>query len=82
MTTIREAADRWTTEGIGFVRAIVVRIAGPAAFEVGSTLLAAEDGRIAGSVSPGCVDGAVAEAVQPPRRGRGRSLPCRSSRRS
>jgi len=69
MTTIREAADRWTAEGVGFGRAIVVRIAGPAAFEVGSTLLAADDGRIAGSVSPGCVDGAVAEAVQAARRG-------------
>jgi len=69
MTTIREAANRWTTEGIGFGRAIVVRIAGPAAFEVGSTLLAADDGRIAGSVSPGCLDGAVAEAVLAARRG-------------
>lgn len=69
MTTIRETADRWTAEGVGFGRAVVARIAGPAAFEVGSTLLAADDGRIAGSVSPGCLDGAVAEAVLAARRG-------------
>jgi len=63
MTTIRETAERWTAEAIGFGRATVIRVVGPAAFEVGSALLAADDGRIAGSVSPGCIDGAVAEAV-------------------
>lgn len=69
MTSILETASRWTAEGTGYGRAIVVRVAGPVAFEAGAVLLAADDGRIAGSVSPGCVDGPVAEAVLAARRG-------------
>ena len=52
MTTPWDAASRWTADGIGYGRAVVVRVVGPAAFEAGAVLLAADDGRIAGSVSP------------------------------
>lgn len=59
---------------IGFGRATVIRLTGPAAFEVGSVLFAADNGRIAGSVSPGCIDGAVAEAVLAARHGNYREV--------
>jgi xanthine dehydrogenase accessory factor len=65
---------RWRAEGVGFGRATLVRSVGSAPFEVGSTLLAADDGRLAGSVSAGCVEGAAAEAVQAARRGGYREL--------
>jgi len=81
MTTTLEAASRWTADGIGYGRAVVVRVVGPAAFEAGAVLLAADDGRIAGSVSPGCVDGAVAEAVVAARSAMGSSVGCRLARR-
>ncbi len=55
-------------------RAIVVRTIGSSPFEVGSTLLVAEDGRMAGSVSAGCIDGAAIEAVLAARRGHYREV--------
>ena len=55
-------------------RAVLVRSGGSAPFQVGSTLLVADDGRIAGSVSAGCVEGAAVEAVEGARRGRYREL--------
>jgi xanthine dehydrogenase accessory factor len=64
--------ERWRAEGVGFGRAVVVRVEGSAPRPVGSTLLVADDGRIAGSVSGGCVEGAAAEEVLRARRG-GRS---------
>jgi xanthine dehydrogenase accessory factor len=53
----------WRAEGAGFGRAVVVRAFGSAPRFEGSTLLAADDGRIAGSVSGGCVEGAAAEEI-------------------
>ena len=65
----------WLGERLGVGRAIVVRTIGSSPFEVGSTLLVAEDGRMAGSVSAGCVDeAAVIEAVLAARRGRYREI--------
>ena len=60
--------DQWRSEGVGFGRAVVVRTFGSAPRQVGSVLLASDDGRIAGSVSGGCVEGAVVEEIEKARR--------------
>ncbi len=44
-------------------RAVVTRVWGSAPRVEGSTMLATRDGRMAGSVSGGCVEGAVVEAI-------------------
>lgn len=69
MTDVLATAARWRAEGAGFGRATLVAAIGSAPFEVGSMLLAADDGRLAGSVSAGCVEGAAAEAILAARRG-------------
>lgn len=74
MKDVLEAGARWLSEGVGFGRATLVRAVGSAPFEVGSTLLASDDGRLAGSVSAGCVEGAAADAILAARRGRYREL--------
>lgn len=60
--------DQWRAEGVGFGRAVVVRTIGSAPRQVGSVLLASDDGRMAGSVSGGCVEGAVVEEIGRARR--------------
>jgi xanthine dehydrogenase accessory factor len=60
--------DAWRAEGVGAGRAVVIRTYGSAPRQEGSVLLVADDGRIAGSVSGGCVEGAAAEAVLDARR--------------
>src|SRR5205085_5345109 len=45
-------------------RAVVVRTFGSAPRPEGAVLLATADGRIAGSVSGGCVEGAAAEEIE------------------
>ncbi len=69
MTDVLETGAQWRAGGIGFGRATLVASVGSAPFEVGSTLLASDDGRLAGSVSAGCIEGAAAEAVLASRRG-------------
>jgi xanthine dehydrogenase accessory factor len=56
--------DQWRAEGLDVGRAVVVRTYGSAPRLEGAALLVAEDGRLIGSVSGGCVEGAAAEAVQ------------------
>ena len=58
----------WRAEGIGMGRAVVVRTFGSAPRPEGAVLLRADDGRIAGSVSGGCVEGAAAEEIERARR--------------
>ncbi len=53
----------WRAAGVDVGRAVVVRTFGSAPRQAGAVLLAAADGRIAGSVSGGCVEGAVAEEI-------------------
>ena len=53
----------WTAEGAGLGRAVVVRTFGSAPRPEGAVLLVTDDGRIAGSVSGGCVEGAAAEEI-------------------
>ena len=60
--------DGWRAEGVAFGRAVVVRTFGSAPRQVGSVLLASDDGRMAGSVSGGCVEGAVVEEIAAARR--------------
>jgi xanthine dehydrogenase accessory factor len=75
MRELLDAYDAWRAEGLGVGRAMVVRVFGSAPRAEGSVLLVAEDGRMMGSVSGGCVEGACAEQVLRARRdGRARVI--------
>lgn len=63
MRELLEQYDAWRAEGLAVGRAVVVRTYGSAPRQEGSVLLVAGDGRMIGSVSGGCVEGAAAEAV-------------------
>ena len=63
MRELLEQYDAWRAEGLAVGRAVVIRTYGSAPRQEGSVLLVAEDGRMIGSVSGGCVEGAAAEAV-------------------
>ena len=63
MRELLEHYDAWRAEGLAVGRAVVIRTYGSAPRQEGSVLLVAEDGRMVGSVSGGCVEGASAEAV-------------------
>lgn len=54
----------WQAEGMGIARAVVVHTFGSAPRPEGATLLLADDGRIAGSVSGGCVEGATVTLME------------------
>jgi xanthine dehydrogenase accessory factor len=56
--------ERWRAEGVDAGRAVVVRTFGSAPRPEGAVLLYADDGRLAGSVSGGCVEGAAAEEIR------------------
>jgi xanthine dehydrogenase accessory factor len=68
MQEVRSTLEAWQGEGIGVGRAVVVRTFGSAPRPEGAVLLRADDGRIAGSVSGGCVEGAAAEEIDRARR--------------
>jgi xanthine dehydrogenase accessory factor len=61
---LSEKLAAWMEEGIPVGRAVVVRAFGSSPRPEGSTMLATADGRIAGSISGGCVDGAAVEEIQ------------------
>jgi xanthine dehydrogenase accessory factor len=63
MKELLETLDTWTGDGVEVGRAVVVRTFGSAPRPEGAVLLYAADGRIAGSVSGGCVEGAAAEEI-------------------
>jgi xanthine dehydrogenase accessory factor len=54
----------WQEEGQAVGRAVVVRTFGSAPRPEGAVLLGAADGRLAGSVSGGCVEGAAYEQIE------------------
>ncbi len=56
--------DAWAGVGPGTARAVVVRTFGSAPRPEGAALLVSGDGRLAGSVSGGCVEGAAYEEVE------------------
>ncbi len=64
MKELLETLAGWERDGVGIGRAVVVRTFGSAPRPEGAVLLFAKDGRIAGSVSGGCVEGAAAEEIQ------------------
>ena len=68
MKEVRDTLEAWRADGIGAGRAVVVRTFGSAPRPEGAVLLRADDGRIAGSVSGGCVEGAAAEEIERARR--------------
>jgi xanthine dehydrogenase accessory factor len=64
MRELLEQVRAWQAEGVGLGRAVVVRTFGSAPRPEGANLVATADGRLAGSVSGGCVEGAAFEAIQ------------------
>lgn len=57
-------AAAWLEKGHGVALATVVRTSGSAPRQGGSHIAVRDDGAFAGSVSAGCVEGAVIEAAQ------------------
>lgn len=64
MKELLDQVRAWQTEGVELGRAVVVRTFGSAPRPEGATLVATADGRLAGSVSGGCVEGAAFEEIQ------------------
>ncbi len=64
MRELIETVDAWRAEGVDVGRAVVIRTFGSAPRPAGAVLLAAADGRLAGSVSGGCVEGAAFEQIE------------------
>jgi xanthine dehydrogenase accessory factor len=56
--------DAWTADGVEAGRAVVIRTFGSAPRSTGAVLLLSDDGRLAGSVSGGCVEGAAATEIE------------------
>jgi xanthine dehydrogenase accessory factor len=54
--------DRWQKEGVSIALATVIQTWGSSPRRAGARMALASDGRISGSVSGGCVEGAVVEA--------------------
>jgi xanthine dehydrogenase accessory factor len=67
MKELLPTLDDWGP-GVPLGRAVVVRTFGSAPRPEGANLLVTDDGRIAGSVSGGCVEGAAAEEIARARR--------------
>jgi xanthine dehydrogenase accessory factor len=56
--------DLWKAQDVRIGRAVLIQAFGSGPCLEGSVMLATADGRIAGAVSGGCVEGAVAEEIQ------------------
>ncbi|MEO8208035.1 MAG: XdhC/CoxI family protein [Chloroflexota bacterium] len=63
MRDLIEALEAWRREGVDAGRAVVVRTFGSAPRPEGAVLLRADDGRLIGSVSGGCIEGAATEQI-------------------
>ncbi len=68
MNELLETLRGWQAEGVAVGRAVVVRTFGSAPRPEGAVLLTTGDGRLAGSVSGGCVEGAAYEEIERARR--------------
>jgi xanthine/CO dehydrogenase XdhC/CoxF family maturation factor len=60
---VLESAERWVSEGHSVALATVVTTWGSAPRPAGSAMAICDDGAFVGSVSGGCVEGAVIEAA-------------------
>ena len=63
MRELLDDLDRWQRQGKRVAIARVVDIEGSGPREPGAAMAVSEDGLVAGSVSGGCVEGAVVEAA-------------------
>jgi xanthine dehydrogenase accessory factor len=63
MADITEAIEQWRAAGIPVALATVINVAGSAPRPEGAKMAIARDGRVAGSVSGGCVESDVAAAA-------------------
>jgi len=63
MKELLDTLAAWEAEGVSVGRAVVVRTFGSAPRPEGAVLLTTSDGRLAGSVSGGCVEGAAYEEI-------------------
>ena len=68
MRELLETVRAWPAEGQAPGRAVVIRTFGSAPRPEGAVLVVTADGRLAGSVSGGCVEGAAFEEIQAARR--------------
>jgi xanthine dehydrogenase accessory factor len=59
MRDVLASLEAWMSEGRQIARAVVVRTYGSAPRREGAVMLLSDDGRMAGSVSGGCVEGAT-----------------------
>jgi xanthine dehydrogenase accessory factor len=64
MKELLSTLEDWQRDGVAVGRAVVLRTYGSAPRLPGSNLLFTADGRIAGSVSGGCVEGATAQEIE------------------
>ena len=64
MRELLETLDTWRAEGVDVGRAVLIRTFGSAPRPEGAVLATTADGRLAGSVSGGCVEGAAAEQIE------------------
>ena len=64
MNDVLPAIEQWRARGERVALATVVRTLGSAPRGVGSKMAVSESGAIAGSVSGGCIEGAVFDACQ------------------
>ena len=63
MREIRHDIERWFNEGHGVALAQVIKTWGSSPRVAGSLLAVSDDARLAGSVSGGCIEGAVAQSA-------------------
>ena len=64
MRELNDVLARWRAEGESIAMATVIRVDGSAPRGEGAKMLVTRSGRIEGSVSGGCVEGAVADEAQ------------------
>ena len=64
MRELLPVIEAWAAAGLGISRATVIRTFGSSPRREGATMVRGSDGRISGSVSGGCVEGATAEHME------------------